>query len=61
MSVRRSRKPGGTTTVDRATFVCEGSVDRPHRPLWFTPSQARRGCPRGCTCEMSHKDHGVVE
>lgn len=42
-----------------ATFVCEGSVVAPHRPLYFTPEQARKGCPRRCLCEMVHKDHGV--
>lgn len=26
-----------------ATFVCEGSVVAPHRPLYFTPEQARKG------------------
>lgn len=54
-----SKKKRRTTSVDRATFVCEGSVAEPHEPLWFTPAQALRGCPRGCMCEMTHKDHGV--
>ncbi len=42
-----------------ATFVCEGSAATPHTPLYFTPEEARKGCPEGCLCEMANKDHGV--
>lgn len=39
-----------------AWFVCAGSAAASHAPLYFTPTQARRGCPHGCICPMLGKD-----
>lgn len=41
-----------------ARFVCEGSMEKPHESLYFTPAQANKGCPHGYICPMLSKDYG---
>lgn len=55
---KRKASPAVYRDRPKAWLVCAGSIAKPHRPLFFTTSQAEHGCPYGCFSPMVNKAHG---